>query len=58
MEVLVSRWAFDPKVLQNIQTLVTLTTVAMATKKTYSDLTERTQGRGFYQGGHWMRMGE
>ncbi len=50
MEVLVSRWAFGPKVLKNIRTLVTLTTVAMA-KKTYLDLIKRPKGCGILSGG-------
>ncbi len=57
MEVMVSRWAFGPKVLENIQTLVTLTTVAMATKKLSQTSQNAQKAVEFYQEGHWLGMG-
>ncbi len=57
MKVLVSGWAFEPKVLKNIQTLVTLTTVAMATKKPTQTSQNAQKAVEFHQEGHWMGMG-
>ncbi len=57
MEVLVSTWAIGPKVLKNIQTLVTLTTVAMATKKPTQTSQNDQKAVECYQKGHWMGMG-
>ncbi len=47
---LASRWAFGPKGLKNIQTLVTLTTVAMATKKKLPELMKHLKGYGILSG--------
>ena len=54
---MVSRWAFGPKVLKNIQTLVTLTTIAIATKKPTQTLQNTQKAVELYQEGHWMGMG-
>ncbi len=43
--------------LKNIQTLVTLTTVAMATKKPTQASQNAKKAVEFYQEGHWMDMG-
>ena len=56
MEVLVSRWAFGLNVLKNIQTLVTLTTVAMANQKPTQTSQNEQKAVEFYQEGHWMDM--
>ena len=45
-----SRWAFGPKELKNIQTLVTLTTVAMETKNP-PQLVKHLKGYGILSGG-------